>query len=118
MTYKKFSVTHQNNTPIYEVAQFYLNQIRASGTKHLYFHPLKKSPQAMANKFRLAVLKFLTSNDCYQAYTDNGELKLATEAVLQAGYIIHEVPAEDYDRKLYLTDVKAEAAQIDLLQAA
>ena len=118
MTYKKFSVTHQNNTPIYEVAQFYLNQIRASGTKHLYFHPLKKSPQAMANKFRLAVLKFLTTNDCYQAHTDKRELELATEAVLQAGYIIHEVPTEDYDRKLYLADIKAEAVQIDLLQAA
>jgi len=118
MKYHSLKAGHQNNVPVNEVAQFYLNQIRASKTKDLYFHPLKKSPQAMANKFRLAVLKFLTSNDCYQAHNDNRELELATEAVLQAGYTIHEVPAEDYDRKLYLPDIKAEAVQFDLLQAA
>ena len=118
MTYKKFSITHTNNVPFEEVARFYLNQIKTSGTKTLHFHPLKKSPSAMANKFRLAVLKYLTHNNCYQADTDKRELEIVTEAALDAGYTIIDVPADDYDRKIYLPQIKAEAAQFDLLHAA
>jgi len=118
MKYRKFAVSHQNNVPMGEVARYYLNQIKANNIKVLNFHPLGKSSQALSNKFRLAVLKSLTHNDCYQAHSDKRELEIATEAAIQAGYTISEVPADDYDRKLYLPAIKAEAMQYDLLMAA
>lgn len=119
MKYHSLKAGHQNNVPENEIASFYLNQIKASGTKNLYFHPLGKSPSAMSNKFRLAVLQYLTAcNGLYTARNNKHRLEIATQSALDAGYTIHEVPSEDYDRKLYLSDVKAEAAQFDLLQAA
>lgn len=116
--YRTLKAGHQNNVPINDVAKFYLENIKANNIKVLNFHPLKKSSAAVSNQFRLAVLKHLTHNDYYQAHTDKRELEIATQAALEAGYTINEVPAHDYDRKIYLPPIKVEAVQYDLLQAA
>ena len=92
-------MTHDNS--IENQAGYYLTQIRKNKTTTVYFFPLKKSPQAASNKFRLAVLQHLTSN--YNTCTLNQaeRLKAAEKNATAAGYIIKEVSAQDYDRKAY-----------------
>ena len=109
----------QENT-IENQASYYLQQIKKNNIKELYFFPLKKNSGADSNKFRLAVLQYLTACPfLYRAKNLSERLEIATKSAIKAGYIINEVYADDYDRKIYLKAVKCEASKnnLDLIAA-
>jgi len=84
---------------IKDQAVAYADRVQRRGLKVLFLFPKKKSSQAFTNKFRRLVLEYLVNwpNNGYFTGTEKQHLCNLEVMAEELGYIITEVPAEDYD---------------------
>lgn len=97
-------------------AENYAAHLLANDIKVLSLFPLKKRMNAQPNEFRLALFKALLGRAGGRHYGEDErmQLKRLHKVIREAGYVIAEVSMQDYVRKQYMPEIKAQTKSLHL----
>lgn len=98
------------NNNIKTQAVIYADTVRATGTRTLFFYPLKRSSLASTNRFRYEVLLNLGATfEGFQS-TRKSRLEQMQYNLEAQGYTFIDVDLNDYDPRLYRELIEQEVA--------